>query len=70
MIRKIFCICIVVTATAATSVNAKSVANYTALPEKSGRTLVAACLPDGASCDKGADCCTNNCNPQHHKCGR
>jgi hypothetical protein len=70
MIRKIFCICIVAAAMAATSVNAKSVVNYTPLPKKSAQMLIAACLPDGASCDKGADCCTNNCNSTHHKCGR
>jgi hypothetical protein len=31
---------------------------------------VAACLPDGASCDKNGDCCTGNCASRHHKCGR
>jgi hypothetical protein len=70
MIRRIGAICIVAAAAIATPVNAKTVVNYTALPEKSVRILTAACLPDGASCDKGADCCTNSCNPQHHKCGR
>jgi len=33
-------------------------------------TRVAACLPDGAACDKGGDCCSGSCTPQHHKCGR
>jgi hypothetical protein len=33
-------------------------------------TRVAACLPDGAACNSGGDCCTGNCAPQHHKCGR
>jgi hypothetical protein len=33
-------------------------------------TRIAACLPAGATCDKGSDCCTGNCTPQHHVCGR
>jgi hypothetical protein len=33
-------------------------------------TRIAACMPDGASCDKSGDCCSGNCAPQHHKCGR
>jgi hypothetical protein len=33
-------------------------------------TRIAACTPDGASCDKPSDCCNGNCTPQHHKCGR
>jgi hypothetical protein len=33
-------------------------------------TRIAACLPLGASCDKGSDCCSANCAPQHHKCAR
>jgi hypothetical protein len=70
MLRKTVVICIVAAAAIATPVNAKTVVNYTALPGKSVRMLIAACLPDGASCDKGADCCTNNCGTVHHRCGR
>jgi len=33
-------------------------------------TRIAACLPLGSSCDKGSDCCSANCAPQHHKCAR
>ena len=31
---------------------------------------VAACLPMGSSCSKNSDCCEQNCNPAHGKCGR
>jgi hypothetical protein len=44
--------------------SARSTRNATPL------TRVAACLPLGASCDKGSDCCSANCAPQHHKCAR
>jgi hypothetical protein len=41
---------------------------FTARPAPSVK--VAACLPDGAACDKSGDCCSGNCAPLHHKCGR
>jgi hypothetical protein len=36
----------------------------------SGKTKVAACLPDGSSCSKDGDCCSANCGHIHGKCGR
>jgi hypothetical protein len=36
----------------------------------SGKTKVAACLPDGSSCTKDGDCCSSNCGHVHGRCGR
>lgn len=36
----------------------------------SGKTRVAACLPEGSPCSKAGDCCSQNCGHVHSKCTR